>query len=184
MSGMVRQPLSFLIVRPTLESGGGVGSAKEAESGSQVVYLLARDNTAWGTWDCDQACRVVTPSGCLCNEFPTFAHACRQCLLVHRLGFHPSPCRWPNVLNVNFFSVIADYAELMDVHSKPYVSENMHQWRESSDMIRFAHVNVVNAEAGYVLLGRHFTRRRSTCWRQQHALRELPKVAQLARVQW
>jgi hypothetical protein len=35
----------------------------------------------------------------------------------------------------------------MDVHSKPYVGEDMNQWRVSGDMNRLAHITLANTEA-------------------------------------
>jgi hypothetical protein len=68
-------------------------------------------------------------------------------LLVHRVCFDPSSRRWASVFEDEVFGVIASDAKLMDVHSKPYVREDVNQWRVSGDMNCFAHITLANTEA-------------------------------------
>jgi hypothetical protein len=121
-----------------------VGYAKEAGSGSQVIHLLARDNSSWRG--------ERTASVRFCDKVPTLAHACRQGLVVHGLGFYPSPRGWSDVLELDVVGAIDGDTVLVDVHRESDVREDVHQWWESGDELRIACVDIADFETGDVFL--------------------------------
>jgi hypothetical protein len=108
------------------------------------VYLLARDNSAW------RGERIASVR--LGDKVPTLTHACRERLVVHGLGFYPSPRGRSDLLQANIFGTIHGNTELVDVHREPDVCEDVHQWWKRSDELRLACVDVADVETGDVLL--------------------------------
>lgn len=60
------------------------------------------------------------------------------------------------------------------MHGKLEVSKDMDQWRESSNIMRFAHVNAANMKTGYVFLRRGLALRRRGLSFGKRGLRKLP----------
>jgi hypothetical protein len=80
------------------------------------------------------------------NEVPALAHSRGQRLFAHIIGLHPFSQGRTRKSVACVVGVIAEYTELVYVHSEPYVSEDVHQWRKSSDM-RELSILLANAEA-------------------------------------
>jgi hypothetical protein len=53
---------------------------------------------------------------------------------------------------MNILGVIDRNTKMIDMHSEPYMSEDMYQWRVSSNLTCLAHIDIANAETCDVLL--------------------------------
>lgn len=80
------------------------------------------------------------------DKVPAFAHARRKRLFLHRCTFHPFPRRRTRLDDLDALSIVQINLEVERMHRESDMREDVYQWWESSDLLRFAHVDIADIE--------------------------------------